>query len=85
MSDVTQRKTAAGDAAAQEASSDREARRLKVQGVGEGLKGYPETVESLFPTDPPEEPYLKVNTPNEYPQSSWGHVGRRPYGGVIKG
>ena len=26
-------------------------------------------------------PYLKVNTPNEYPQSSWGHVGRKAYGG----
>lgn len=29
-----------------------------------------------------DEPYLKVNTPNEYPQSSWGHIGRRPYGGA---
>lgn len=129
---VTQRKTAAGDAAAQQAQTDRLDRRaaaayhdamfasggngaaqaeanmktapfrgsedegysdqrsnqaeqrhaLIVKRQGEGLKGYPD------PDPDPEssdrtmsEPYLKVNTPNEYPQSSWGHIGRRAYGG----
>jgi hypothetical protein len=79
---VTQRKTAAGDAAANQAQEDRLDRRqaalLKVKGVGEGLKGYPDKPDPEHTID---EPYLKVNTPNEYPQSSWGHIGRRMYGG----
>jgi len=52
---------------------------LQVKGVGEGLKGYPDKPDPEHTID---EPYLKVNTPNEYPQSSWGHIGRRPYGGA---